>query len=343
MSDETFWSAEERMERLKRYPSVLDELQRCVNFEEFRLLLQRVRKPSPLGGRPPWDEVLMFKVLLLKELYGLSDDSLEQMIVDRLSVMRFLGQGMGDAPPDAKTIHLFREQLTQEGLIVPLFKRFDEQLARRGLTAKKGSMVDAQIVESRRFHDREQDRKKRTNAPPLPEQRTPEQLQRCANQTDEDAQWTKKHQRSYFGYKNHVAVDVKYKLIREYVVSTAEVHDSQRLEEVLGPIAGKNSSRDVYADSAYSGAPQLDWLKKKKYRLRVCAKGVRGHPLTEREKQANRNKSKVRARCEHVFGMMVTMGSEVLRSVGLKRTEWTIGARNLLYNMRRYCYLVRAV
>ena len=343
MSEATFWSAEERMERLKRYPSVLDELQRCINFEEFRPLLQRVRKPSPLGGRPPWDEVLMFKVLILKELYGLSDDSLEQMIVDRLSVMRFLGQGMGDAPPDAKTIHHFREQLTQAGLIVPLFKCFDEQLEKRGLTAKKGSMVDAQIVESRRFHEREQDRKKRTNAPLVPVQRSPEQLQRCASQTDEDAQWTKKHRRSYFGYKNHMAVDVKHKLIREYVVSTAEVHDSQRLKEVLGVLVGKNSSRDVYADSAYGGAPQLEWLKEKQYRPRVCAKGVRGHPLTEREKQANRNKSKVRARCEHVFGMMVTLGSAVLRSVGIKRTEWTIGARNLLYNMRRYCYLVRAV
>ena len=181
--------------------------------------------------------------------------------------MRFLGLSLGDDVPDAKTIWLFREQLTEAGVIEKAFEQFETYLCEQGFSARKGQIVDASIVPvPKQRNSREENQ--RIKQGEIPEDWS-EQKKR---QKDTDARWTKKNGQNYYGYKNHIDVDVKHKLIRSYEVTPASVHDSQVFEDLLDE---DNSSRDVWADSAYRSEEKLKELKKRKYREHLQRKGCR--------------------------------------------------------------------
>ena len=143
-----FWDIDERYVRLSEAGDPLEKLNAVVPWEVFRKPLAKALKRSDgaKGGRPPYDPVMMFKIMVLQALYSLSDDQAEFQIQDRLSFMRFLGLGLGDRVPDAKTIWLFREHLTQAGAVENLFARFDKHLTKAGYLAMGGQIVDATIV-----------------------------------------------------------------------------------------------------------------------------------------------------------------------------------------------------
>ena len=141
------------------------------------------------------------------------------------------------------------------------------------------------------------------------------------------------NQETHFGYKNPISVDNKHKLIRNYEVTSAEVHDSQLFFEVLT----ENSSKDVWEDSAYRSEEAEITLEAMKYRSHVHKKGSRNHALTQRDKKANTRKSKVRARVEHVLGSISNeQGGLDFRVIGLSRMAVKVGMMNLVYNMRRF-------
>lgn len=138
-------------------------------------------------------------------------------------------------------------------------------------------------------------------------------------------------------HKNHIQVDAKHKLIREYEVTDASVHDSQVFEELLDE---KNTSRDIWADSAYRSKEKLETLEAWRFREHLQRKGCRHKPLTEWEKQGNHTRSKMRSRVEHVFGVQaMRAGTLLIRTVGLIRAKTKIGLRNLAYNIDRFCLL----
>jgi IS5 family transposase len=313
----------------------LPKLKKLVDWERFRPELEAVRdkERKSNAGRKPFDVVLMFKVLVLQSLYNLSDEKIEFQIRDRISFMRFLVLSLGDAVPDEKTIWLFREQLTETGLIKRLFEEFDTFLEEKGFSARRGQIIDASIVEApRQRNSREENRQ--IKAGQIPEDWS-EQKKR---QKDTDARWTKKNGQNYYGYKNHIDVDVKHKLIRDYEVTPASVHDSQVFEGLLDE---DNSSRDVWADSAYRSEDKLNELKKRKYREHLQRKGCRHKKLTDREAQGNRTRSRIRSRVEHVFGVQAKRaGNLIVRTIGLIRVKAKVGLRNLAYNFDRYCTLV---
>ena len=153
---------------------------------------------------------------------------------------------------------------------------------------------------------------------------------------DVDARWTKKHGVSEYGYKNHVSVDRAYGLVRRYEVTDAACHDSQVFEQVLDE---RNTSGDVWADSAYRSEGHELMSAEGGYRSRGHRKGQRDHPLPERSREANRKKSRVRARVEHVFGHQEAMGGKLIRTVGLDRASCKIGMMNLVFNLRRFAWL----
>jgi IS5 family transposase len=159
------------------------------------------------------------------------------------------------------------------------------------------------------------------------------------SQKDTDARWTKKHGKSHFGYKNHVNVDRRHKLVRRYQVTAASVHDSQVVDAILDP---DNTASDVWADSAYRSAEIEAKLRAKGLKSRIHRKGRRGKPLSEREQQGNQTRSKVRARVEHVFGAQSNdMGGTLVRSIAMVRAKARIGLKNLAYNLRRLVHLER--
>jgi IS5 family transposase len=159
-------------------------------------------------------------------------------------------------------------------------------------------------------------------------------------QKDTDARWTVKRKQKYFGYKNHVNVDAQHKLIRKYEVTDAATHDSRVIEALLDE---DNTNKDVYADSAYRSEAISASLRSQGYRDRVHPKSYRNRPLSERDKQANRAKSRVRVRVEHVFGRQYQfachVGQALMRCIGIAKATTLISLRNLTYNLDRYVRL----
>ena len=320
-----------RFEQLDNGGDPLIKLNEVVNWELFRKDLEVIRdkERKSNAGRKAFDVILMFKILILQSLYNLSDDQLEFQIRDRLSFMRFLGLSLGDTVPDAKTIWLFREQLTEVELIKTIFDRFDRFLRDNGFTAKKGQIVDASIVAAPRQRN-SRDENKKIKDGQVPEDWTDNKKR----QKDTDARWTQKNGKNHYGYKNHIEVDVEHKLIREYEVTPASTHDSQVFEELLDE---HNTSRDVWGDSAYGGQIHRELLSERGFRGHLQRKGCRHKKLTEREKQGNHTRSKTRSRVEHIFGVQAQRaGSLIVRTIGLMRAKAKVGLRNLAYNIDRY-------
>ncbi len=149
-----------------------------------------------------------------------------------------------------------------------------------------------------------------------------------------EARWTVKHGIRHYGDKNHGNSEKQHKLIRQYAVTDAAVHDSQVLEEVLLP---KPAGGTVWADAAYRSHEIEAPLKKRKLRSRIQDKGYRDNPLTARQKASNQRRACIRARVEHVFGHHVTaMGGKLLRTIGRVRARAKIGLKNLTYNVQRF-------
>ena len=320
-----------RLQRIDNAGDPLNKLNTAIDWEQFRPILEQARKKTrkSAAGAKGYDVVLLFKALILQSLYNLSDQALEFQILDRYSFSRFLGLHAASKVPDATTIWLFRDDLTKAQVAVELFERFDQFLNEAGFRAQKGQIIDASIVRAPiQRNSREENRQIKAGEQP---EGWSEAKKR---QKDVDARWTKKNSKSFFGYKNHISVDVKHKLIRKFYVTSAEVHDSQVMEELLD---NNNSSRALWADSAYRSEDRLLWLREHGYREHIQRKGTRNHPLSSWERQGNRTRSRIRSRVEHVFGVMTQRaGHLLLRGVGLARAGTRIALRNLAYNLDRY-------
>ena len=329
-----------RLDRIDKNVDPLVTLNEMIDWELFRPALEALRdKPRKSNaGAKGYDVVLMFKALILQSLYNLSDEQLEYQILDRLSFSRFLGIDLGGKVPDFTTIWLFRESLSKRGLDRELFDRFDGYLRANGFSARKGQIVDASIVQAPRQRNT---RKENQLIKAGEADKVRKDWSKSKNaQKDTDARWTKKNGKSFFGYKNHVQVDVKHKLIRDYDVTAANVHDSCVFESLLDV---ENTSADVWADSAYRSEESIETLGLLGYREHLQRKGYRDHPLSEREKKGNRTRSTVRSRVEHIFGVQaMKMGNTILRCIGQVRARSKIGLRNLAYNLDRYSMLTAA-
>jgi transposase, IS5 family len=234
--------------------------------------------------------------LVLQTLYNLADEQVEYQIRDRLSFMRFLDLGLENTVPDATTVWLFRETLAKAGLVKTLFERFNRHLDAKGYIARGGQIVDATIVGAPKQHNTREENEaiKAGKTPEGWEEKPAKNAQK-----DKDARWTKKNEESFYGYKNHVSIDRKHKLVRRYAETEASAHDSQKLDEVLDK---SNTSNEVWADSAYRSAETEAKLKERGFKSRIHRRAARNHPLSDRQKAANTTRSRVRARVEHVFG-----------------------------------------
>ncbi len=334
----SFFDQENRLAQWEKPGDPLPRLESIVDWNGFKPLLKVIyqKKRKSNAGRKPWDTILMFKMLVLQSLYNLSDDQTEYQVRDRLSFQRFLGLSPHDTVPDSKTLWLFREHLAQQGLVEKLFNAFDQQLWYSGFIPKGGQIIDASLVNVPK------NRNKRDENKDIKEGRTPEEWVDQPNmkcQKDLDARWTKKHGKAHYGYKNHINIDNKDKLIRRYAVTHAAVHDSQVFDEILDE---ENSGRSVWADSAYRSAKQEKHLEEEGYDSRIHHKGTRARALNKIEQASNHARSKTRVRVEHVFGdQSNTQGGVLVRTKGIARVAVKIGMMNLAYNMRRLKFLLR--
>ena len=323
------------LEKLTKLGDPLQKLSDYIDWNIFRKPLEKAfedeNKDELKGGRPPFDKLMMFKSLIIQSLYNLSDDQLEYQIVDRASFKRFLGLKKSDKVPDSKTFWYFREQLIKKEVIMDLFKTFNETLDKVGVFANEGKMVDASFVEAPRQRNTREENKhiKKTGTAPKEWDNQPNKKR----QKDVNARWTKKNNATFYGYKNHIKSDTKTKLIEEFEVTDASVHDSQAIE---GLLTEKDEGQPLYADSAYTGEEQEKVYKKKKVINNVHEKGYKNKPLTEEQKARNKEKSSTRVRVEHIFGFVEnSMYGSFVRTIGIVRAKAKIGMMNLTYNICR--------
>jgi transposase, IS5 family len=269
-----FFDINKRYEQLNKLNDPLLVLSKWINFEIFRKTieegLEKERKDN--SGRKAFDKIMLFKGLVLKRLYDLSNETLEFQITDRSSFRRFLG------------------------------------LKEENKEIKEGK---------------------------IPESFT-ENIHKFA-QKDTNARWTKKGNETYYGYKDHINVDVEHKLIRGYEVTSAEVHDSQPLEKLLDD---KNDTAKLWADSAYRSETILALLFSKLIEANINERAYKNKPLTDEQKSENRVRSKTRARVEHVFGFITnSLKADIIRTIGVVRAKSQIAMINLTYNLCRFCQL----
>tara|TARA_R110000772_G_scaffold88129_1_gene183358 strand:+ start:1406 stop:2470 length:1065 start_codon:yes stop_codon:yes gene_type:complete len=342
MKQSGLFGLSDHLKRLSANGDPLEELGRIVDFEGFRAILNNALAYSDgaKGGRPPYDPVAMFKILILAAQNNVADARMEYLIRDRLSWLRFLGFDLGAPTPDANTIRLFRERLTEAKSITVLFDAFDNQLRNSGYLAMGGQIVDATLVAAPKQRNT-QEEKNAIKAGKTAGEVWPDKSAKAA-QKDTDARWTVKFAKARtaagrkpqidiaipsFGYKNHIAIDQRFGFIRKSVVTHGARHDGSQLREV---VTSDNTASDVWADTAYRSKKNEAWLEAHGRVSRIHRKKPRG--------KANSVKSKVRAFVEHVFAQQKAHMGLYIRTIGIKRAETKIMLVNLAYNMQRLIF-----
>ena len=349
-----FFDVDERLKRLSDLGDQLLAFAAAVDFEMFRAELTRALAYSDgsQGGRPPFDPVLMFKVLVVQATNNLSDERAEFLINDRLSFMRFLGLGLADRVPDARTIWLFREKLTHAGAIKPLFDRFNAALREAGYIAMGGQIIDATLIAAPKQRNTEEEKTA------IKEGRIPEDWKAKPaklRQKDRDARWTVKFSKAKaradgskpavdiaiptFGYQNHVSIDRQYGLIRRWDATDAAAYEGARLRE--GLLDKTNTASLVWADTAYRSKVNEEFLAKNGFVSRIHRKKPPRRPMPETMRRANALKSEVRSRVEHVFAMQKDKMGLFIRTIGIARATMKIGMANIVYNVKRLVFLGR--
>ena len=350
-----FFDIDERLKRLSDLGDQLEAFARAVDFEIFRAELAKALAYSDglQGGRPPFDPVMMFKVLVIQAANSLSDERTEFLISDRLSFMRFLGLGLSDRVPDARTIWLFREKLTKAGAIQALFNRFDAALRASGYIAMGGQIVDASLIAAPKQRNSEDEKND------LKEGRIPEDWKAKPaklRQKDRDARWTVKFSKAKerpdgskppvdiaiptFGYQNHISIDRRFGFIRKWQATDAAAYEGARLRE--GLLDKSNTASSVWADTAYRSKANEAFMDENGFVSRVHRKKPKGRPMPRQTAIANGRKSKIRSHVEHVFAEQKSRMGLVVRTIGIARATLKIGMANIVYNVKRLICLEKA-
>ena len=333
MGQRGFWDEQQRVAKLREKKPILKRLSESIPWEAFCPLLDMgyMQERKSNAGRKRIDPLVLFKMLVLQQLFNLSDEEIEFQVNDRRSFEEFIGLGVMNDIPDATTDAFFRERLRKADVIDELFEKFEGFLRDQGLEARGGQIIDATLVPvPKQRNCREENSDIKADRLPNGWNENPDRLQ----QKDLNARWVKKNGVSHYGYKNSISIDAEHGFIRRYAVTPGNIHDSQMLPMLLDP---ENQDDFVWADSAYSGECFEDLLRLGGFECYIHEKGTRNHPLSEVAKERNRIKSAIRACVEHVFGCITTsMGGKLTRKIGLERNKAWWGLKNLTFNFLRY-------
>jgi len=290
----------------------LDKLDQLVDWKPFEAKMNKIYSSST--GRPSYPVLLLFKGLLLQAWHALSDYTLEESLDDRLSFRRFVGLNLSEQAPDHSVFSRFRDQLINYGIHESLFEELNRQLDQRGLIVKKGTLVDATVIEA---------------APKKPHQNTDGTAGKST--TDPDANWTKKSGKYLFGYKAHLGVDQESELIRKIAMTPANVHDG----EMFGAVMSGDEDW-AFADKAYDSVKNHDLLESRGIKNGILMKGTCKRKLCDLEKKCNRILSKWRCPIERVFGTWKrSYRYNRARYLGLRKNGLQLTITSMAYNLRR--------
>jgi len=266
----------EKYRKKTRKEQFLEEMETIIPWKELTAAIEPFY-PKPEGaGRRPIGIERMLRIHFIQHWFNLSDPAAEEALYDSRSLRHFVGIDLGREPvPDETTICKFRHLMEKHNLGDQLFHLVNQYLQENGLKVSRGTIVDASIISA------------------------PSSTKNKKKERDPEMRQTRKGNQWYFGMKAHIGVDSRTKLIHSVVATSANVHDSQVLPDLLH---GEESR--VWGDSAYSGQTQAIADHAPQAKDFTQAKGSRNRKLTDEERASNRNKSRVRAKVEHQFGII---------------------------------------
>lgn len=303
-----FWMNPKNLETRKK--EFFQHLNQLINWRPLEYRIEKLYCEET--GRPGFPALMMFKALLLAQWYSLSDPELEDCLKDRLSFKQFVGLGIEDDVPDETTLCRFRNRLMEKRLLEKLFYLVNEQLEGKGLFVKKGTLVDASILEA------EGGKKS------------------LEKRQDKEAAWTKKNDKSYFGYKAHAAMDHESWLVHHLETTPASVHDSQIWDELL-----TNKEQAIFADKGYYDEGYKTVLRRQGVYCGILDKAKRNRPLSPRQVKRNRQKIRVRCNIERFFAVVKDRYKAMVRYIGLRKNKEHVFSLGLAYNLERavsLCY-----
>ncbi|MCP1741979.1 IS5 family transposase [Bradyrhizobium japonicum] len=291
--------------------AALDRLAGLVKWYRFEKLIGHLRDEGA-PGRPGYPVLVLFRAVLLQSLYGLSERELEEALGDRLSFKRFVGLSLEDTTPDHTVLNRFRNQLVEQGLLEKLFGELDRQLENAGVILKRGTMLDATLIQA-------------VSAPPKED--------RPSN--DPDARFAKRQGKSgsTFGYKAHVGVDEGSGLIRAVLTTPANINDTTPADGLI-----RGDEAVVWADAAYDTHARRARLKAEGKKPRIARRPNRHHPeLPARLKRDNLLIARRRAQVETTFATLKRrMRLTCIRYVGLIKATGQVLLASIAFNMRRW-------
>jgi transposase, IS5 family len=294
----------------------LGRIEKAIDWAPVAALLCGLRQP---GGRPPYEALAMFRALLLAQWHDLSDPALEDALADRASFRRFCGFSLDARTPDETTLCRFRNALKEAGLGAALFEEVARQLDGRGYVLRKGTIIDATLIES-------------AVRPPASGS-TPKGIE-SRSALDADADWTRRGdgRRLFFGYKAHVAIDEGSGLIRRHRLSGAKLYESEAAEELIC-----GDERAVYADKAYEKRARREALKARGCKDRIQHRRNKHQPrLPPWQAVRNRLIGRVRGAVERVFSQFKGIyGMARMRYRGLAANALRLDLVAIAYNLRR--------
>jgi IS5 family transposase len=298
----------------------LERLSGLVKWYRFEKLAGHLRDEAG-PGRPGYPVLVMIKAVLLQALYGLSERELENALDDRLSFRRFVGLSLEEPVPDHTVLNRFRNRLVSEGLLAKLFDELDRQLEKAGVILKRGTMLDATLIETGAAARPPQDGSKA----PL----------------DPDAAFAKRSGKpgSTYGYKAHVGVDEGSGLIRSVITTPANVNDTTPADALI-----RGDERVVWGDGAYHTHARQAALKERGVKARLMRRPNKHHPrLPPRLARYNRLIARRRAAVETTFATLKRrMGLTHIRYRGLAKASAQVILAAIAFNLRRWTRLAPA-
>jgi IS5 family transposase len=304
-----FGLADSIVQRRGKKTAWLDRLDAALDWPALETIVEGIY--ASREGGPAYPLLTYVKLWLVQQWYGLSDEGLEAAVDDRLSFRRFAGIPLSESVPDHSSIWRFREELARRDLAARLLAEVNRQLDAKGLILRRGTLIDATILEA-------------AVRPPTGDAGE-------VSERDPQAGWTRKNGRSRFGYKAHAAVDEGSGIVREAVMTPADVHDSIPADDLVQGDEGA-----VYADKAYDSEARRAGLRERGIAPRIMHKARRDRPLKPWQVAFNRAVAPIRAGVERLFATMKrAYGHRRVRYLGLARNDVQLQALCAAINLRR--------
>jgi transposase, IS5 family len=304
-----FGLADSIVQRRGKKTAWLERLDAAIDWAAVETIVEGIY--ASREGGPAYPLLTYVKLLLLQQWYGLSDEGLEAAVDDRLSFRRFAGIPLAESVPDHSSIWRFREELARRDLAARLLAEVNRQLDAKGLILRRGTLIDATILEA-------------AVRPPTGDAGE-------VSERDPQAGWTKKNGESRFGYKAHVAVDEGSGIVREAVMTPADVHDSVKGDDLV-----QGDEAAVYADKAYDSEERRTGLRERGIEPRIMYQARRNRPLKPWQAAFNKAVAPIRAGVERLFATMKrAYGHRRVRYLGLARNDVQLQALCAAINLRR--------